>query len=115
MRENNNLPLLNVGIECHVDGILVPNDIYPTLDNNGLINEVPNNSFRIATIENVPTSYENVEVEVYITEINEYDIEDIQKVLFSPTQVEPETDKTEVDEKTESEDETEKIIHKESE
>ncbi|NNG28066.1 MAG: hypothetical protein HKM87_11100 [Ignavibacteriaceae bacterium] len=45
----------------------------------------------------------------------EYDIEDIQKVLFSPTQVEPETDKTEVDEKIGSDDETERVNHKESE
>lgn len=39
----------------------------------------------------------------------EYDIEDIQRVLLSPTPVEPETDKAEVEEELESEEQTESI------
>jgi len=45
----------------------------------------------------------------------EYDIEDIQKVLFSPVPVEPEKDKAEVDEKLESDDETQEVIPQDSE
>lgn len=39
----------------------------------------------------------------------EYDIEDIQKILLSPTPVEPEIDKAEVEEKLESDEQTESI------